>query len=128
MTLAELTAQFLGLMNRTDLNTTPSLASTFITQSIMRLQRELRVPFMEKVILYTIPSTYDPTRGLAIPSDLLELIDINVDTNNDGIMDYPLQRVQLKDAQVASQYSDRPRSRLSAPRWRSSTTRSSLPW
>jgi len=74
----------------------------------MRLQRELRVPFMEKVILFTIPDTYDPTRGLAIPSDLLELIDINVDTNNDGIMDYPLQRVQLKDAQVRSQFIDRP--------------------
>ena len=108
MTLAELTAQFLGLMNRTDLNSTPSLASTFINQSIMRLQRELRVPFMEKTILYTVPASYDPARGLAIPSDLLELIDLNVDTNGDGILDYPLQRVQLKEAMRRSQITDRP--------------------
>jgi hypothetical protein len=109
MTLNDLTAQFLGLMNRTDLSSTPSLATTFINQSIIRLQRELRVPFMEKTILYTIPNTYNPALGLAIPSDLLELIDINVDSNGDGIMDYPLQRVQLKQVMVASQLVDVPK-------------------
>jgi hypothetical protein len=90
-------------MNRSDLNATPALATTFITQSIMRLQRELRVPFMEKIVRYTIPSTFDPSLGLVIPSDLLELIDLNVDTDHDNIPDYPLQRVQLKEAMVRSQ-------------------------
>lgn len=103
MNLSQLTGQFLALMNRTDLTANPALATTFISQSIMRLQRELRVPFMEKIVRYTIPSTYDPTLGLVIPSDLLELIDLNVDSDNDGIPDYPLQRVQLKEAMTRSQ-------------------------
>lgn len=93
------------MMNRSDLNLNTALASTFINQSVIRLQRELRVPFMEKIVRYTIPSTYDPTLGLVLPSDLLELIDLNVDTDNDGIPDYPLQRVQLKEAMTRSQLS-----------------------
>ena len=63
---------------------------------------------MEKTIRYTIPNTYDPTLGLAIPSDLLELIDLNVDSDGDGIFDYPLQRVNLKDAMRTSQVIDVP--------------------
>jgi hypothetical protein len=90
-------------MNRSDLNLNPALATTFISQAIMRLQRELRVPFMEKIVRYTIPGTYDPTLGLTIPSDLLELIDLNVDSDSDGTPDYPLQRVQIKEAMVSSQ-------------------------
>ena len=98
MNLSQLTAQFQALMNRTDLSNSPALASIFINQSILRLQRELRAPFMEKIVRYTIPNTYDPTLGLVIPSDLLELIDINIDSNGNGLFDYPLQRVQLKNA------------------------------
>jgi hypothetical protein len=71
----------------------------------MRLQRELRVPFMEKIVRYTIPSTYDPGMGLVIPSDLLEVIDLNVDSDGDGLLDYPLQRVQLKEAMTSAQVS-----------------------
>lgn len=108
MNLSQLTSQFLALMNRTDLTANPALASTFINQSILRLQRELRLPFMEKIIRYTIPNTYDPTLGLAIPSDLLELIDINVDSNANGYPDYPLQRVQLKNAMARSEFTDIP--------------------
>jgi hypothetical protein len=96
-------------MNRTDLNANPALASTFLNQAIIRLQRELRVPFMEKIVRYTIPNTYDPSLGLVIPSDLLELIDINVDSDGDGLWDYPLQRVQLKNAMAQAQYIDTPR-------------------
>src|ERR1700756_332806 len=95
-------------MNRSDLNINPSLATTFLNQSILRLQRELRVPFMEKIIEYTIPSTFTQAGGLAIPSDLLELIDLNVDSDGDGIVDYPLQRSNLRDVQRASQLIDTP--------------------
>lgn len=110
MNLSQLTQQFLALMNRSDLKAdTTGLAQTFINQAILRLQRELRVPFMEKVVRYTIPSTYDPSMGLIIPSDLLELIDLNVDSDGDGLFDYPLQRVQLKDAMVPAQRIDVPR-------------------
>jgi hypothetical protein len=73
-------------------NKSDALITTFINQAIMRIQRELRVPFMEKQILYTIPSSYTK---LAIPSDMLELIAIMVDTDNDGILDYELRRTDL---------------------------------
>lgn len=96
-------------MNRSDLNANTALASTFINQSILRLQRELRVPFMEKIVRYTIPSTYDASLGLVIPSDLLELIDLNVDSNGTGLLDYPLQRVQLKEALTRAEYTDVPK-------------------
>lgn len=109
MNLSQLTSQFLALMNRSDLNANTALASTFINQSILRLQRELRVPFMEKIVRYTIPSTYDASLGLVIPSDLLELIDLNVDSNGTGLLDYPLQRVQLKEALTRAEYTDVPK-------------------
>ena len=108
MNLSQLTSQFLALMNRTDLTANTALASTFINQAILRLQREIRLPFMEKIIRYPVPNTYDTTLGLAIPSDLLELIDLNVDSNGNGIFDYPLQRVSLKHAMINSEASDIP--------------------
>jgi hypothetical protein len=73
MTLAELTAQFTGLMNRRDLSANSTLVTNFINQAIMRIQRELRCPAMEKSVLVTIA---DPYNGLVIPSDLIELISI----------------------------------------------------
>lgn len=95
-------------MNRSDLNGNTSLQTTFINQAILRLQRELRVPFMEKIVEYVVPPTYTGAGGLTIPNDLLELIDINVDSDGDGVVDYPLQRVQLKDAQRAAELTDIP--------------------
>lgn len=76
MNLNDLTTQFLNLMNRGDLRSNPSLATTFLNQAILRIQRELRCPMQESTIVYTIPNTYAPMVGLAIPNDLLELIDL----------------------------------------------------
>ena len=100
MTLGELKAQFKGLLNNTVVNNNSALVSTFINQGIIRIQRELRVPFMEKIVDYTIPDTY--TR-LAIPSDLLELISIQVDRDGDGVLEYELQRVDMNRVMAASQ-------------------------
>jgi hypothetical protein len=94
-------------MNRTDLTGNSALATTFINQAILRLQRELRLPFMEKITQFTIQPGYPGY--LAIPTDLLELIDINIDADNDGILDYPLQRVQYKDAARSAEVTDIPR-------------------
>lgn len=91
MTLNELTVQFQSLMNRTDLKNNSALSATFLTQAILRIQRELRAPLQEATILYTIPNTYVPSVGLAIPNDLLELIAINVGVNQE----YELQRDQF---------------------------------
>ena len=103
MMLSELTAQFVGLMNRGDLKNNTNLQTTFINQAILRLQRELRVPFMEKTILYTVPSDGSFTGKLSIPADLLELIDILVDRDNDGICEYPLQKAGLKEVGTMSE-------------------------
>lgn len=91
MTLNELTVQFQNLMNRTDLRNNSALCSTFITQAVLRIQRELRSPMQEASILYTIPSTYVASSGLAIPSDFLELIAITVGANQE----YELTRGNL---------------------------------
>jgi hypothetical protein len=88
------------MLNNSVVNKSDSLVSLFINQSIMRIQRELRVPFMEKQILYTIPSDYTK---LAIPSDMLELIAIMVDTDADGILEYELRKTALTQVVTASQ-------------------------
>lgn len=93
MTLAEMTAQFVALMNRSDLRANTALASTFITQAILRIQRELRVPMMESTILYTIPAEYDADVGLAIPNDMLQLIGLHAGED---------QEVELQRAQFST--------------------------
>jgi len=100
MTLAEVTAQFVSLMNRGDLRSNTALQSTFLTQAVLRIQRELRAPFQEATIVYTIPNTYSSTVGLAIPSDLLELIDLFAGANQEVV----LQRVQLGTAKSVAAY------------------------
>lgn len=100
MTLGEVKAQFTGLLNNNVVKSNTALVSTFITQAILRIQRELRVPLMEKVIEYTIPSDYTK---LSIPADLLELISLMVDTDNDSVFDYQIQRVDLGRVARASQ-------------------------
>ena len=81
MNLSDLTTQFVGngvsnnfgLMNRRDLFANQALVTTFLNGSIMRIQRALRVPAMEKWVIITIGSPYN---GLVIPNDYLELIGI----------------------------------------------------
>ena len=106
MKLGDLKTQFKGLLNNTVVNNSPTLVSTFINQSIMRIQRELRVPFMEKQILYTIPEDWNGK--LAIPADLLALKGIMVDADNDGILEYELNRRDLSTVVQASQYPGHP--------------------
>lgn len=100
MNLGDLKVQFKALLNNGIVNNNATLVSTFVNQGIQRIQRELRVPFMEKQVLYTIPSTY--TR-LSIPNDLLQLISIQVDRDGDGVLEYELQRVDMNRVMSASQ-------------------------
>lgn len=106
MTLGELKAQFKGLLNNSVVNGNDALVSTFINQSIMRIQRELRVPFMEKQVLYTIPEGW--SGKLAIPADLLALKGILVDADCDGILEYELNRRDLSTVVRASQQPGHP--------------------
>jgi hypothetical protein len=90
MTLDQLKAKFTGLMNRRDLTANPALVGDFIDQAIMRIQRELRCPAMEKGVIVTISSPYT---GLVIPGDLLELIQIIPAATN-----YSLRRCSITNA------------------------------
>lgn len=102
MTLGDVKTQFMAMLNNNVVNKNATLVSLFINQAIMRIQRELRVPFMEKQVLYTIPLDGSYTK-LAIPADLLELKDLMVDRDNDGILEYEMRRKRLMDVVSASQ-------------------------
>jgi hypothetical protein len=73
MNYGELKTHFTSMLNRRDL--TATLRDTFLQTGISRIQRELRAPFMEKTVLYTIGSTYD---GVEIPADYIALIALTI--------------------------------------------------
>ena len=72
-TYLETKNQFLGLLNRRDI--TPTLVNTFMDFGVQRIQRELRVPAMEKLISVST----DGTSAFPVPGDLLEVIAIYTD-------------------------------------------------
>lgn len=87
MAYVDVKNQFLGLLNRRDI--TPSLTNTFMSFGIQRIQRELRIPAMEKLV-------YIPTDGSAsfpVPADLLELISMHT---NDAASHKKLVRTDLQ--------------------------------
>lgn len=97
MTLGEMKAQFVSMMNRTDLKNNATLVTTFMNQAILRIQRELRAPFMEKVVSLPIA---DGFTALPIPNDLLELIAIYVGPNQE----YELQRDEKTKVNYLASY------------------------
>jgi hypothetical protein len=70
MAYSDVKTQFTGILNRRDI--TPSLITTFMNMAIQRIQRNLRVPSMEKYVTVTM----DGINPLLVPGDLLELISI----------------------------------------------------
>lgn len=70
MAYVDVKNQFLGLLNRRDI--TPTLTNTFLNFGLQRIQRELRVPAMEKTAEYIT----DGTNKVPVPGDLLEVINI----------------------------------------------------
>lgn len=103
MTLSELQAQLTALMNRRDFTANTALQQTFINQGIMRIQRELRIPAMEKSVLVTIDTSY---AGLIIPNDLIELIQIIPQDSNEKLRKCDITRaLQLaQDSGVPEEY------------------------
>lgn len=91
MNYGDLKTQFSGLLNRRDL--TATLTTSFVQQSILRIQRTLRVPAMEKSISATIGSVY--TAGLDVPGDLLQLIAVTDETDPANVVE--LSRVALPE-------------------------------
>lgn len=69
MNYGDIKTNFAGLLNRRDC--TPAQQDAFLQSGLGRIQRELRCPAMEKVVVATIAVGY---AGLVIPSDMIELI------------------------------------------------------
>jgi len=87
MAYVDIKNQFLGLLNRRDI--TSSLTDTFMGFGIQRIQRELRVPAMEK--LATLIT--DGSAQISVPGDLLEVISIHT---NDQVNHNKLVRCDLQ--------------------------------
>lgn len=87
MNYGELKTDLKELMNRRDI--TDELAGKFIRRAISRLERTLRLPFMERLATY-------PTEGptVSVPSDFIELINLYTDHGTLQRMDLPsFQRI-----------------------------------
>jgi hypothetical protein len=98
MNLGEIKSQFTGLMNRRDLSANTTLIDTFVSQGIMRVQRELRVPATEKSIVFTVDeATY---AGLVIPEDFIELKEMYPTAN---LSDKSLKKTTLDKARAMSE-------------------------
>jgi hypothetical protein len=70
MNYGTLKTNFQSILNRRDI--TPTQVETFMGFGIQRIQRELRVPAMEKKVYHLT----DGTPTVPIPTDLLELISL----------------------------------------------------
>lgn len=93
MAYVDVKNQFLGLLNRRDI--TPSLTNTFMQFGIQRIQRELRIPAMEKLANFVT----DGTTNVAVPGDYLEMISIYTNTTTSH------KRLTRVDAQSILDYS-----------------------
>ena len=71
MNYGDLKAHFNDVLNRSDITTV--LTERFIDQGLARIQRSLRVPFMEKQRNYTISSL---TTDITLPNDFIETRDL----------------------------------------------------
>jgi hypothetical protein len=100
MAYVDVKNQFLGLLNRRDI--TSSLVNTFMDFAIQRIQRELRVPAMEKLIAVQT----DGTANFQIPGDLLEVISLHT---NDVTQHKKLVRADLQTILDYSQIPGIPR-------------------
>lgn len=76
MTLAEIRTRLLALCNRTDC--TPALADIFLSQGMGRIQRELRAPIMERVMVVTANAD-EPIEMISLPKDYMEMIEVLCD-------------------------------------------------
>lgn len=96
MAYLDVKTQFLGLLNRRDI--TPTLVNTFLTYGVQRIQRELRVPAMEKVAIFTTDGTFQ----VDVPGDYLEMINIYTNTTTTH------QRMVRSDSQKILDYTKIP--------------------
>jgi hypothetical protein len=76
MNKGDLRAQFQSLLNRDDCS--DAQANIFLENAMSRIQRVIRVPFMERMFQVTTALTDMPLTYVQIPPDYIELKDIYV--------------------------------------------------
>lgn len=95
MNYLQVRQQFQSLLNRRDC--TDTQAQAFVQAALQRIQRELRVPAMETSALAVIDGTLITNGGLAIPADLLELINLIPLTTLGGLQQTDMKRLERCD-------------------------------
>ncbi|MFC0686471.1 phage adaptor protein [Novosphingobium clariflavum] len=75
MNFSQLKARLRGLINRSDM--TDDLAAQFIRDAQVRLERELRLSFMQKYVTFSIAEAQKG--GFRVPPDYLEMIELFTD-------------------------------------------------
>ena len=88
MNKGQLRTHFKALLNRSDCG--DDLADTFIDQAIGRIQRNIRIPSMERRVAYEFTSS-QPQERVIIPVDFIEIIDIYIDNN--AVSRVPLRKL-----------------------------------
>src|SRR3546814_6981107 len=83
MNFGELKDELVALINRKDLTTVR--AGRFLNRAVDRLERNVRLPFMERLVEYTITDSPD----IDLPTDFIELANLFVD-------DVELEQVDMR--------------------------------
>lgn len=91
MNYGQIKARFKARFRRRDLNLDAELVDHFLQEGVLRTQRQLRIPPMEKSIVVDIGDTFT---GLAIPGDYLQLIAIEDVDNENQLRRESLTRVK----------------------------------
>lgn len=90
MTFNEMLTRFQSILNRDDCSA--DQATIFLQDSIARIARDCRLPNMERSVVVTVLD--QPMEFLAIPADLIEVIDLFV-SGADGT-DHALDKVSYR--------------------------------
>ncbi len=95
MSLQSVIDSFKNILNRDDM--TDAQAQTFVLQGISRIQRDCRLPSMERTLIIT-PET--ATNMFVVPTDLIQPIDVLVQDQTGTF--YPLVKKAFRDATKVS--------------------------
>lgn len=96
MNYGQLKTTFERRLKRRDL---PAGASAdYIQLGITRLQRSIRVPALEYTSTETINETYNPTVGISVPTDVVQIINVS---HEHGVMNRAAFNEVLQGAQTA---------------------------
>lgn len=92
MSFNSMKSTFTNILNRSDCS--DAQATIFLQQSIQRIQRDCRLPSMERALFVT--PTEVPMQFFVVPPDLIQPIDILV-PKEDGVGSKPLTKLSYRE-------------------------------